>query len=136
MGDRYVLCGSATLIVARDDSGGLDFDARGNFGIRKDREIGKGALEEAPESQAQLRRAEHEGLVTDGKHLLNVFGKGIDDVLGEARFEHESDFAGRLANAVGELLLEFRIERYGADAASFGLKRLRDRRAERTTGVF
>ena len=63
--ERVNFHSGTALFVARDNRGGLNFDARRNFGIRENREIGKSAFEESTERQAQLWRAQNKRLMTD-----------------------------------------------------------------------
>ena len=47
------------LLGAGDDAGVLNFHAGRDFGVGKDGQLGKGGLEEAAETQAELRGAHH-----------------------------------------------------------------------------
>ena len=119
-----------------DRAGALDFDAGRDFGVGKNSELGEGAFEETLETEANLRSAQDERLLAGGDHLLHVMREFADDVAGEIGFENEIEFGGRLANALGDLLLKARIESDGADGTGFVLKWTDDLRAESATGVF
>jgi hypothetical protein len=57
-------------------------------------------------------------------------------MLGEFRIEQERDLGRGLPHALRDLLLQFGIERNGAQRAAVGLKRFDELRAERPTRVF
>ena len=118
-----------------DDSCGLYPDSRADLVVRADRQLRQPLLTQLSQMATHSRRAQEHRAAAGGDRVLDLLGRGLDDLRSQTRVHRQELAVGGLDERLGHGLLERRVERDHPQRALGIEERRGDRAAQRLTGV-